>query len=292
MESTCVSDTQISLITAPSPFPSPSTSSSWPLTRFLLFPRLPTELRLKIWACTITPRTLEFHHDPATNRFRTRGHPIPVVLHISRESRAEGLAHYALAFRTPADNNNNSSSSSSSFPRHCSSSSSFGFGFGFGADPADRRAFDYVAFDRDALHVPAQNLFQTLQQVLSGAQTRASLERVRWLVLDEFSMLLHYGGPGVVFDGHRLARLLRKCRSLQGFVVRAGVGPDCALGCEYGCRELVRVVYLGGDIRPPPREDGWFREYVKTCLEEVWTKGAEIPWFRVEGLLGRGGVIR
>jgi hypothetical protein len=105
-------------------------------------------------------------------------------------------------------------------------------------------------------------------------------------------MLLHYGGPGVVFDGHRLARLLRKCRSLQGFVVKAGIGPGCALGCEYGCRELVRVVYLGGDIRPPPREDGWFREYVKDCLEEAWDKEAQIPWFRVEGLPKRGGVIR
>lgn len=58
-------------------------------TAFTRFPDLPFELRTKIWNLTISPRVY---------LFRSAAHlPVPSLLQIHRESRAEGLRHYELA---------------------------------------------------------------------------------------------------------------------------------------------------------------------------------------------------
>ncbi|RDL30178.1 uncharacterized protein BP5553_10456 [Venustampulla echinocandica] len=75
--------------------------------KFHLFPALPSELRLKIWATICTnPRTVSLkckRNVQYTRRFaesfRTRV-PSPAVLQVCRESRAEGLRIYQRYFET------------------------------------------------------------------------------------------------------------------------------------------------------------------------------------------------
>ncbi|KAL2131122.1 hypothetical protein VTI74DRAFT_5533 [Chaetomium olivicolor] len=72
-------------------------TSSSPLTSFTFFPFLPTELRLQIYRHACAPRVVTLthirshHHHHPTFHCATRP---PVLLHISHESRAEGLRLY------------------------------------------------------------------------------------------------------------------------------------------------------------------------------------------------------
>ncbi|KAI5918810.1 hypothetical protein F4810DRAFT_715173 [Camillea tinctor] len=75
--------------------------------RFSLFPNLPAEIRLKIWEHLIVPRVVAvacLDAETASSQredlllSRPARPPIPVLLHISHETRALALAHYELAF--------------------------------------------------------------------------------------------------------------------------------------------------------------------------------------------------
>lgn len=73
---------------------------------FTLFPSLPYELRLKIWEHLLTPRIIiatcfdasEVPPKRAQLALRRRLPPVPVLLHISHETRQLALRHYELAF--------------------------------------------------------------------------------------------------------------------------------------------------------------------------------------------------
>lgn len=76
-----------------------------PLTSFNLFPQLPVELRLRIWRHSLpVPRKVRVYPNAnalATSHIATSWasrEVVPTVLHICRESRAEGLLHYQLTF--------------------------------------------------------------------------------------------------------------------------------------------------------------------------------------------------
>jgi hypothetical protein len=85
------------------------------LQSFTLFPDLPVELRLKVWAYTIPPRIVTLHsqgkHDePRLIRnsevvycgkamWWTSPNPIPTILHICHESREEALKSYCRLFK-------------------------------------------------------------------------------------------------------------------------------------------------------------------------------------------------
>ena len=84
-----------------------SSSSSSPQGQtFHLFPLFPPELRLKIWECLIQPRIVAaacFDSRFEAQRraqltSRPRRPPVPVLLHVCRESRELALKHYQLAF--------------------------------------------------------------------------------------------------------------------------------------------------------------------------------------------------
>lgn len=65
---------------------------------FPRFPELPTEIRLKIWKhCLPGPRAVEVDYGEHSE-FLSSKYPPPIALHICRESRAEALKHYELAF--------------------------------------------------------------------------------------------------------------------------------------------------------------------------------------------------
>jgi len=79
------------------------------LQSFTLFPTLPTELRLKIWQCVIPgPRDVTIQYRTKYEEFNgknvytfvgwTSHDPVPLVLHICHESRAEGLKSYQPSF--------------------------------------------------------------------------------------------------------------------------------------------------------------------------------------------------
>ncbi|KAK4155433.1 hypothetical protein C8A00DRAFT_41981 [Chaetomidium leptoderma] len=75
--------------------PSPLSSS------FTLFPNLPPELRLQIYRHSCHPRVTTLSYLPApADTFHCPTHP-PTLLHVSRESRAEGLRLYARCFFLP-----------------------------------------------------------------------------------------------------------------------------------------------------------------------------------------------
>ena len=77
--------------------------------RFTLFPTLPFELRLRIWSFVAPgPRTVSIKYNARFFRELGQGNPaaagwrspdpVPIILHICRESRAEALKLYRLAF--------------------------------------------------------------------------------------------------------------------------------------------------------------------------------------------------
>jgi hypothetical protein len=80
------------------------------LNQFTLFPKLPNELRMRIWkeAC-FEPRIVEVDisaypaEGPAStaNRNYTTRTPTPAVLHVCSEARQIGLEHYNRIFRRP-----------------------------------------------------------------------------------------------------------------------------------------------------------------------------------------------
>ncbi|KAF7865984.1 hypothetical protein EAF04_006147 [Stromatinia cepivora] len=80
-----------------------------PLTQFHFFPSLPYELRLKIYCILLNePRTVKINSEKSIIKSSHRRYlksytsttPIPSLLHICHESRAEALTHYKPLFRT------------------------------------------------------------------------------------------------------------------------------------------------------------------------------------------------
>jgi hypothetical protein len=77
---------------------------------FTLFPKLPTELRIKIWgyACSVTrnvdiwakPLNIELSHSENLPHYFYSSFPVPAVLHVNTESRSKSLKHYTLDFGT------------------------------------------------------------------------------------------------------------------------------------------------------------------------------------------------
>ena len=69
--------------------------------KLMNFPKLPAELRLEIWKLVQTPRLVEvrFIRDGRKHQHRFIA-DIPILLHICRESRLEGLKSYKLSFGT------------------------------------------------------------------------------------------------------------------------------------------------------------------------------------------------
>jgi 2EXR family len=69
------------------------------MKNFTRFPKLPIELRLKIWRSTKEPRIIEvrFHFDCRKKKHSFFA-PQPVVLQVCHESRHEGLKSYKKAF--------------------------------------------------------------------------------------------------------------------------------------------------------------------------------------------------
>jgi hypothetical protein len=74
---------------------------------FPQFSKLPTELRLKIWACLVQPRTVvvcclqrdaQLVQKREELRNRTHGAGVPALLQVNREARDVGLRHYELSF--------------------------------------------------------------------------------------------------------------------------------------------------------------------------------------------------
>ena len=80
----------------------PNGTTIVPATTFPLFPLLPAELRLKIWAFSFVPRTVELHarrthyaNDDHGDTPRWRSHSLnPPALSVNPEARAAALEHY------------------------------------------------------------------------------------------------------------------------------------------------------------------------------------------------------
>jgi 2EXR family len=84
-------------------------TSGGAVSAFTVFSQLPTEIRLKIWSsylCLTLPSPIsitisagrQIQKWVADDSILRKGHPIPVILHICRESREVGLAKYVLGF--------------------------------------------------------------------------------------------------------------------------------------------------------------------------------------------------
>ncbi|KAK0629662.1 hypothetical protein B0T17DRAFT_490814 [Bombardia bombarda] len=75
------------------------------LEAFTLFDYLPAELRLEIWRHSCHARVVEVRYSQEQDRCLTTTKP-PVVLHVCREARYEGLKLYVKAFMTPTHHDN------------------------------------------------------------------------------------------------------------------------------------------------------------------------------------------
>jgi 2EXR family len=71
------------------------------LDTFTLFPRLPQELRLKIWQSTIEPRILPIKWSQQLSQCVTQDNP--AILRLTHESREEGLKTYRPSFGTASN---------------------------------------------------------------------------------------------------------------------------------------------------------------------------------------------
>jgi hypothetical protein len=70
----------------------PALSITMPIaTTFELFPKLPPELRLRIWGYTILPRVIDLIYDQERDQFLSFNSMVPAILHVCRESRMVGL---------------------------------------------------------------------------------------------------------------------------------------------------------------------------------------------------------
>ncbi|KUJ23474.1 uncharacterized protein LY89DRAFT_183436 [Mollisia scopiformis] len=68
------------------------------MATFESFPRLPVELRLKIFALAIEPRTVNIEWSRRLRQCISSD--VPTILHVSREARREGLKTYQPSFNT------------------------------------------------------------------------------------------------------------------------------------------------------------------------------------------------
>ncbi len=75
--------------------------SAAPEVEFKYFPKLPAELRLKIWNLVPEPRIVEvrFRKDRRKNDHKFMA-ACPAILHVCQESRIEGLKRYQQAFNS------------------------------------------------------------------------------------------------------------------------------------------------------------------------------------------------
>jgi hypothetical protein len=73
-----------------------STNDAEPAATFTLYQRLPPELRLKVWSCTIVSEFVDIKWN-ATKRLFTSDRKPPSILSVNRESRAIGLEHYQVS---------------------------------------------------------------------------------------------------------------------------------------------------------------------------------------------------
>lgn len=76
------------------------------MVEFHFFPRLPFELRDRIWELAIEPRTVEIcivkkYDDWGAPVKVISPTPVPAILQACRESRSQGLRHYHRAFSLP-----------------------------------------------------------------------------------------------------------------------------------------------------------------------------------------------
>jgi hypothetical protein len=69
--------------------------------KFELFPKLPPELRFKIWNLVPEPRIVRvlFRYDRRKNHYKFDAN-FPPILHVNQEARTEGLRRYTRAFET------------------------------------------------------------------------------------------------------------------------------------------------------------------------------------------------
>ncbi|KAH7364568.1 hypothetical protein BKA65DRAFT_140829 [Rhexocercosporidium sp. MPI-PUGE-AT-0058] len=132
-----------------------------PLTAFSLFPKLPIELRIKIFADHLDTSSRLVHiYWNARQRVFKSSQAIPPLLHVCRESRYEALKTYELAFA-----------------------------------PSREFARVYFCFERDVLMV----CWRTLGAYPGRIGRKMGVEeagRVRYLVVNEESMLFHAEDDG------------------------------------------------------------------------------------------------
>jgi 2EXR family len=81
--------------------PSSSNSFDAKKPRFTLFPKLPIELRLKIWKESYEPRIIELRFAQKWNmcRYDFIIPKFPPVLHVNKEARLESLKYYKFSFK-------------------------------------------------------------------------------------------------------------------------------------------------------------------------------------------------
>ncbi|KAG0646718.1 hypothetical protein D0Z07_6188 [Hyphodiscus hymeniophilus] len=84
--------------TETAPWPEPPCGQSMFQT-FEFFPYLPPTVRVKIWRFALPgPRVIEIRYANKQHEFRA---PIPIILHVNRESRAVALLDYEIATASP-----------------------------------------------------------------------------------------------------------------------------------------------------------------------------------------------
>lgn len=162
---------------------------------FHLFPKLPIELRLRIWGFASPARVIELRSWGDRNRniyvpikFSAARHQFPVILHVNQESRQEGLRMYKkikLGISTTILDRNRVYLPWGVHPRNPNATRTYENASDYFplADPYPPQEL-YVDFSQDIIYLGPEFRHQHLQAFLTATGPGLELGNVQYLAID------------------------------------------------------------------------------------------------------------
>ena len=209
---------ELTTCTSPSPDPASHSTNEPTLSpsTFHPFPRLPTELRLKIWSLyhhSTSPKTLRFSYRSGGKRqptralegcFSSHGHSspkndIPTILHACHESRNFGLEYYSIGFELPQTPELRAKGVHKAF-EECSYEEAL----------ARKERGVFWNKEKDVMWIDGYWLDDNLKACIWAVKYDVKFPGVRWLVFDESTSIHFVQDKAIGWEGIEMVFLVRE----------------------------------------------------------------------------------